>query len=111
MTEIKSKFLQNLFKREMILKILIIGLVNAGHQIIKGETGASFEEIDDLIHYDHELRVEFLSPIVVELPDSPSKGKVICIKKVRLTLQVYEVFKNFIQKRLFSDWIKTRSKV
>ena len=95
----------------MILKILIIGLVNAGHQIIKGETGASFEEIDDLIHYDHELRVNFLSPIVVELPDSPSKGKVICIKKVRLTLQVYEVFKNFIQKRLFSDCIKTRSKV
>ena len=74
----------------MILKILIIGLVYAGHQIIKGETGASFEEIDDLIHFDHELRVNFLSPIVVELPDNAHKGKVIYIrisfKSLKLTL-------------------------
>ena len=54
----------------MFLNVLILGLAYAGHQTIIQHLGASYEEIDEFIKHDHEIKADFLTPIVIDLPNN-----------------------------------------
>ena len=54
---------------------LLLHVVFAGHQTIIREIGASFEENDELLQYDHEIEFDFISPIVADLPKGKHEGK------------------------------------
>ena len=60
----------------MFLNILILALAYAGHQTIIQQLGASYEEIDEFIKHDHEIKADFLTPIVIDLPTDKYKARV-----------------------------------
>ena len=60
----------------MLLPILILEVANAGHQTIIHDLGTGFEEIDELIRFDHEVKTDFVTPIIIDLPEGPNKVRV-----------------------------------
>ena len=77
----------------MLLPILILEVANAGHQTIIHDLGTGFEEIDELIRFDHEVKTDFVTPIIIDLPEGPNKVRVFSYISIVLSLALRKLNK------------------
>ena len=64
-----------MIRKKILLILFLTERVASQHSFLQTSTGSNFETIETKLLLDHEVRVDFLSPLAIEVPEGKYKSK------------------------------------
>ena len=96
--------------KKILLICLLLERVISNHNFLQKTTGSNFESVEKYVQIDNELRMDFLVPLVIEVPEGKYKAQseVLIQTVVGQTLdngKLRDFHKNYTTKRFGCDVI------
>ena len=64
-----------MIRKQNLLIFFLIERVACQHSFLQTSTGSNFETIETKLLLDHEIRVDLISPMAIEVPEGKYKSK------------------------------------